>query len=216
MVYMPHKRFFELAPERRERILTASALEFAEHGYGAASINRIIDSAGISKGTLYYYFEDKEDVFATTMQQAVERVLGHSGFVPPEQLDAATFWNTFRDVMRRSVQYMEGDDAYVRLARSFHQLRATAPASPAAQRVIDMMAGYLRAIIERGQALGVVRTDLPLPLLVEVTLAVDEAGDRWRLQEWDRFSPAERASHADAQIDLMRDMLHADNQGWEE
>ena len=170
------RRFFDLAPERRERILTAAAHEFAEHGYAAASLNRIID--------------------------ALESAAG-------------TFWNTFRDVMRRSLGYME-DDAYIRLARSFHQLRSTAPASSAAERVIDTISEYVKSIIERGQALGVVRTDVPVPLLVEVTLAVDEAGDRWRLQEWDRFSPEERVAHADAQIDLMRDMLHADNQGWEE
>jgi AcrR family transcriptional regulator len=215
MVQMPHKRFFDLAQERRERIFAAAANEFAEHGYGAASINRIIDAAGISKGSLYYYFEGKEDLFATTMEQAIERVLGQSGFMPPSQLSAESFWNTFREVMRRSIDYMQTDGAYIRLARSFHQLRATAPASEAARRVIDTMAGHMRAMIERGQALGVVRTDLPLPLLVEVTLAVDEAGDRWRIQEWDRFSHEEHIAHADAQIDLMRDMLHADNQGWE-
>jgi hypothetical protein len=114
------------------------------------------------------------------------------------------------------MEYMEGDNAYVRLARSFHQLRATAPSSTAAHRIVDMIAGYVRQIIERGQELGVVRTDLPVPLLVEVTLAVDEAGDRWRIKHWDDFTHEERLVHADAQLDLMRDMLHADYQGWEE
>lgn len=49
-----------------------------------------------------------------------------------------------------------------------------------------------------------------------MTLAVDEAGDRWHLEHWNKFSHAERLAHADAHIDLIRDMLHAKNQGWEE
>ena len=81
---------------------------------------------------------------------------------------------------------------------------------------MDLWRDQASAILARGQELDVVRTDLPLPLLVDVALAVDEAGDRWRLEHWDEFSHDERVAHADAQIDLIRDMLHANNQGWEE
>ena len=213
---MAHKRFGELEETRREGILGAAAAEFTAHGYGGASVNRIIGHAGISKGSLYYYFEDKEDLFATVMEQAMTRMMEGTGFPPPHSLTAEGFWNTFRDLMRRSVEYLKANESYMRLARSYYQLRLEAPASPAAQRIVEILRNQLNAILERGQELQVVRNDLPLELLVEAALAVDEAGDRWRLEHWHEYTDEERVEHADAHIDLLRDMLHAKNQGWEE
>jgi AcrR family transcriptional regulator len=34
-----------------------------------ASLNRILEQAGISKGSAYYYFDDKADVFLTVVQR---------------------------------------------------------------------------------------------------------------------------------------------------
>ncbi len=213
---MARRRFSELDDTRREGILDTAAVEFAARGYGGASVNRIIAQAGISKGSLYYYFEDKEDLFATVMEQALTRMVAGAGFPSPEDLTADTFWNTFRDLMRRSVDFLKANESYVMLARSYYQLRLEAPASPAARRVLEMGRNQLNTLLARGQELEVVRTDLPLELLVDVALSVDEAGDRWRLEHWDEYGDEERAAHADVQIDLIRDMLHAKNQGWED
>lgn len=213
---MPSRRFQDLTPERRGRILGAAAEEFAREGYGAASVNRIIESAGISKGQLYYYFEDKEDLFATVMEQAVTRLMGEAGLTDGRELTAATYWNAFRDLMRRSMEALEEDESYVRLLRSFHQLRESARTSQAARRIVEQMSDLIRGVLSRGQALSVVRTDVPLPLLVEVTFAVDEAASRWRVEQWDAMGPDERLRHAEAHVDLMRDMLDAKHQGWED
>ncbi len=213
---MVRKRFGGLDAERRERILDAAADQFLDRGYDGASINRIIEEAGISKGALYYYFDDKEDLFATVIEQASSRLTVGMGMPPADDLTAETFWNTFRDLMRRSVEFLKTNERYVRLARTFWQLRLKTPSSLATRRILDASRVQVRTILARGQDLEVVRTDLPLALLVEVALAVDEAGDRWRLEHWTEFSHDERVAHADAQIDLIRDMLHANNQGWED
>jgi AcrR family transcriptional regulator len=213
---MVRKRFHDLETERRETILAAAAAEFADRGYEGASVNRIIGVAGISKGSLYYYFEDKEDLFATVMEYAFTRMLADTGPVDAAGLTTESFWNAFRDLMHRSLDYLEANEWHIHLCRSCHRLRIQAPDSPTAKRVLDMGRQYTRTMLARGQELDVVRTDLPLDLLVDVTLAVDEAAGRWRVENWARQSVTERAEHADAQIDIIHDMLHARNQGWEE
>ena len=60
---MPTKRFENIDPERKKKILDAARLEFIRNGYDGASLNTIIREAGISKGSLYYYFEDKIDIY---------------------------------------------------------------------------------------------------------------------------------------------------------
>src|SRR5690606_7275086 len=61
---MPRPRFHKLSGDQQQAILGAALEEFASHGFNEASLNRIIDAAGISKGSMYYYFDGKEDLFA--------------------------------------------------------------------------------------------------------------------------------------------------------
>jgi AcrR family transcriptional regulator len=48
----------------RQRILTAAAHVFGEHGYAAGTTNRIAERAGISIGSLYQYFPNKDAILA--------------------------------------------------------------------------------------------------------------------------------------------------------
>lgn len=210
----PRTRFRDLEPERRERMLSAAAHEFADRGYEAASLNRIIEAAGISKGTLYYYFEDKEDLFATALEHATKRLMREVGMPRLEELDADTFWDGLRGPVARSMEHVRRNDWYVRLARSFVRFRGAHGVSAATRRVNDYARRTTEALVRRGRELGVVRTDLPVDLLVDLTRAVDEAGDRWTLAHWDELDEDEKERLADARLDLLRDMLDVEHQGW--
>lgn len=60
---MPKKVFEELEKEKQDRILDAAIKEFAEYGYENGSTNRIVSVCGISKGSLFKYFENKEELY---------------------------------------------------------------------------------------------------------------------------------------------------------
>ena len=60
---MPKQTFLNLPDEKRNVIIDAAVDEFAEYGLENASTNRIVATSGISKGSFYQYFEDKQDVF---------------------------------------------------------------------------------------------------------------------------------------------------------
>jgi len=47
---------------KKELIMTVALEEFAEFGYHATSVNTIAKKANVSKGLLYNYFENKEDL----------------------------------------------------------------------------------------------------------------------------------------------------------
>lgn len=64
---MPSSTFFRLPEEKRQRLLTAAREEFKRTRYTEASINRIILSARIPRGSFYQYFTDKEDLFRYLM-----------------------------------------------------------------------------------------------------------------------------------------------------
>lgn len=58
--------------DRREELLEAAMNEFAVKSYDEASLNNIIKNAGISKGTFYYHFRDKQDLYLTLLQSLVD------------------------------------------------------------------------------------------------------------------------------------------------
>jgi TetR/AcrR family transcriptional repressor of mexJK operon len=58
-----------LSPEKREQVLKGAAIVFASDGYEGASMSRIAHEAGVSKGTLYNYFETKAHLFAAYVGQ---------------------------------------------------------------------------------------------------------------------------------------------------
>jgi AcrR family transcriptional regulator len=58
-----------------ERILAAAAHVLADVGYGQMSTNRIATAAGVSIGSLYRYFDDKDEIFETLRLRASEAIL---------------------------------------------------------------------------------------------------------------------------------------------
>lgn len=93
---------FRQKPEKAAAILAGALEVFAEQGYAAASMERIAKTAGVSKPTLYKYFQDKEGLFLALVQQLTEhsrstltRFLTESDIenVPPQVLlkQIATF-----------------------------------------------------------------------------------------------------------------------------
>lgn len=83
---MPKQTFFNLPEEKRRAIVEAAVNEFAEYGFKAASINRIVANSGIAKGSFYQYFEDKMDVFKHLMTiLAAEKMEFFKGRHPPSK-----------------------------------------------------------------------------------------------------------------------------------
>ncbi|MBE0625130.1 MAG: TetR/AcrR family transcriptional regulator [Burkholderiales bacterium] len=64
--------------DARPEEITAAALElFVERGYAATRLDDVAARAGVSKGTLYLYFENKEDLFKAVVRGNVLPVLQH-------------------------------------------------------------------------------------------------------------------------------------------
>ena len=67
---MPTDTFFRLPEEKRARILEGAWSEFTAVPYAEASINRIVQTSRIPRGSFYQYFEDKNDLFHDTLERS--------------------------------------------------------------------------------------------------------------------------------------------------
>lgn len=123
---------------RREHLIDTAIELFCEHGYHATGIDRILETAGVSKKTMYVHFRSKEEliyaalrqydgVFRNNFMKAVE----DSGNTPQKRLlaifDIAGSWfeenNFFGCMFINAVgEYAEKDSPVREISRQFKQL----------------------------------------------------------------------------------------------
>ena len=60
---MPNESKSDPKEERRREILMAALAAFSEKGYDKTTVEDIVRASGLSKGTLYWYFTNKEAIF---------------------------------------------------------------------------------------------------------------------------------------------------------
>ena len=67
--------------DTKERLIESALAEFSEKGYTKASLRKICADAGVTTGALYFFFKDKEDLFAAIVEQPFDELkkilLGH-------------------------------------------------------------------------------------------------------------------------------------------
>lgn len=59
---------------RRQEILTAAIKVFGKKGFAATCVGDVADAAKMAKGTVYLYFESKEEIYATAVRLAIEQL----------------------------------------------------------------------------------------------------------------------------------------------
>lgn len=185
---MPRPRFNKLTVEKRERILEAAAKEFAANGYDGASLNRILDKAEISKGAAYYYFDDKADLYATTVLHYSQELIS---VVDPAHFKAVSFWDELTAIYRHQfTSYAERPWVFGVVKAGGSLSVETVTEGPLAE--LWQQAQFLLVkLLRRGQELGVIRTDLEEELLLSLVIAVDMAHDRWLFARWPELSQAD-------------------------
>lgn len=181
---MPRPRFHKLPPAQQEAILLAAFDEFASRGFSGASLNRIIDAAGISKGSMYYYFDGKEELYAHVARGQLGRLFESAGPFPiPVARDPDAFWATLEDYYRRIMVAFAASPKLAALARDW----LLASSSPTLLQAQKEMEGALVPWFERALAVGqrarAVRKDVPARLLIAVVFGMGQAMDTWLLTQ---------------------------------
>jgi AcrR family transcriptional regulator len=71
---VPTSTWRNLPAQKRERVLDAAMAEFGARGFSSASLNVVAREAGVAKGSLFAYFEDKLDLYAHVCEACSLRV----------------------------------------------------------------------------------------------------------------------------------------------
>ncbi|MEO8562172.1 MAG: TetR/AcrR family transcriptional regulator [bacterium] len=158
--HIAEPRWRRLPEERPKQILDAALAVFAERGLATARLDDIAKLAGVSKGTIYLYFANKEDLFRGVVRSTVIAFI--------EQSEAE--FEAERDPRRALESWMERHWAWIRSATypAIHRLVASElrdfPDLHAfyATEVVGRAQRLICDILERGMEDGVFRRMAPL------------------------------------------------------
>lgn len=139
---------------RRSQILDGARRCFAEHGYDGATVRRLEETTGLSRGAIFHHFKDKDGLFLALAQEDAKRmadVAANEGLVQvmrdmlssPDQFD---WLGTRLEITRR----LRTDPDFAK-AWTEHSAEVT-----------EATVGRL----ERQREAGRLRDDVPTPVLI--------------------------------------------------
>ena len=186
---------------RPQEILDAALQVFAEKGFAAARMDDIAARAGVTKGTIYVYYESKEHLFismvreltCTTLDTVQEMFERHQGSTA----------SLLRELFGFIYQHIVEDDRRREVVR---MLIAEAPRFPALadryyQEIHRPCLGMLQQVIQRGIDRGEIRpsavVDCPQVIIAPIALV-----DLWIMMYGNRL-PLDLKAYFEAHIDLV-------------
>lgn len=164
---MPTTTWERLPAARRDRVLDAAIAEFAAHGFSGGSLNVIAREADIAKGSLFQYFDDKQELYEYVCDVVSERVR----IAVQEQLAQVDqfrpFFDVWLDLMRIWTAYFRDHALERGVALATHL-----EIDPQVRVAVRGVSGrhflmVLRPMLDEARARGDLRDDADTDVLAE-------------------------------------------------
>lgn len=152
---MPKPTFFNLPEEKRQRIVELATEEFAANLYHAASLSRIVERAGIAKGSIYQYFDDKMDLYIYIFGLAAEKKLAYVQQALAGLGQAPSVFDVLRAGIRGGFELARSDPRMAAIGMNYLRERDPAVKEQVMKTFMPMgeamMDGWFQAAVDAGQ-----------------------------------------------------------------
>ncbi len=159
----------------REKILSEARLIFKQKGFGATTINDLLDVSGTTKGNLYFHFSDKEAVALEVLRREQQSFSDFLEQAFSGKSAAAGLDNFFNKALEKQCQ-----QGFIGGCLFGNTALETSDTSPLfAGLVRDVFAEWIKTFEEKitaAQAVKQIRTDIPAGDLAEMVVATIEGG----------------------------------------
>lgn len=154
---MPKQTFFNLPDDKRQRITDVVIDEFVDNDYGSVSISRIVERAGIAKGSFYQYFEDKEDLAGYLVSQIVEKKAAAFSLDHPDPERVGLF-NYLRWIIEGSAAFELSNPRLSQIG--YRMLNGSAGDNEIYAQAMESAQTYYLSLVALGKAQGDIAQDL--------------------------------------------------------
>jgi AcrR family transcriptional regulator len=192
--------------ERVKHILAAAFEEFSVSGFAAARLDTIADRAGISKGTIYLYFDSKEKLFEEVMKSYITPVVDQVVKVSAEPRGTAP------EMLRAQLETIYSQAVATDRRKLMRLLVAEGPRFPHLtalyyQEVVSRLIGALTRTIDYGVETGEFR-NRGFAAFPQLLMGPALAGALWKILFEDRH-PLDLDALCEAHIGMLLSALRA-------
>ena len=153
-----HKPTFDnISPEKRRRIIETATMEFAKKGYHDASISNIASKSGVRVGSIYKYFDNKQDLFLTIVDHSISRMEKLLLGLAKEDEDVII---KVEKILREIISASREDGILIKLYNSMTAVNDKKLARQFAVEMESMTAEIYIEAIKEGQKSGEIRKDI--------------------------------------------------------
>jgi AcrR family transcriptional regulator len=187
--------------ERPQEILEAAFAQFSRNGYAMTTLEQIAERAGVTKGTIYVYFDSKEHLFISMVRELMKVTLD----TLQEMLDSHQ--GSTAELLRAQFSFIYQHIVEDRRRREMARLLiAEASRFPALtdryqeeiQRpCMDLLTKTIQRGIDRGEIRKSAAAECPLVMIAPIALV-----DTWMMMFEDRH-PLDLKTYFDAHLDLV-------------
>ena len=102
--------------ERRQQLLDAARVLFAERGYHETTVDDITRSADVAKGTFYLYFSEKREIYHEVIRGFLDLIKEFGVLATEHTPSPAEYFERIQGGARRLVEVLQGNRQLARLA----------------------------------------------------------------------------------------------------
>lgn len=155
--------------DRRLEILQAAEQLFITQGYGKTTVEHILQSVGIAKGTLYYHYQSKADIL-----EAIVLMYVNKGVEAAENILAIPSLNAHEKLkLILSAQSFETDNKK-EVIQQIHRVENAELHMKSLTETIKRIAPIIAKVIEQGVEEGIYQLDNDAQEVVEFLLAASQ------------------------------------------
>ncbi|MDS0527547.1 TetR/AcrR family transcriptional regulator [Clostridium sp. SHJSY1] len=156
---MPKETFFNLSEEKREKIIKKSIKEFGKQGFEKGNIGKIAKEAGVSKGSMYQYFEDKKELYIHCVKESFNISMKY-GFSKIQNFQEANIIDLFYEGFKDSWIFLKEErDIYIFLLNLYYDNKHSIK-DEALSYILDQSREFMMNLIEINKAKGIIRKDI--------------------------------------------------------
>jgi TetR/AcrR family transcriptional regulator len=159
---------FSTTFEHSDELFEAALAEFIDKGYEQASINTILQAAGMSKGQFYYHFKTKEDLYLSLIGVLIERKQAFLATVMQPQDFQQDIFGIFLAQVRYGMAFAREYPSINRFGESFLREKGGPIYDKALATYNFEDNAAIDRLIDMAHQRSELRDDLPLPFIKKI------------------------------------------------
>lgn len=148
--------------EKKQELIDAAIEEFGNNGYDKASLNNILKEAGISKGTFYYHFKNKEGLYFYLLTSLAEEKMRFFQDRLTVELFNQDFFTIFEKIFEFALEFATQNPQLNKFTESYMKDKNSQIYQKIIDHFGDQRVDFFDSIIDKAYQKGELRQDISI------------------------------------------------------